>query len=160
MSDARSDNDLVLAWARGDARAFDTLYERYRGPLYRYLFHGLGDRALADDAYQDTWSSIVEARDRFEPRTEFRRWAFRIAHNRLVDHWRRTGRRPQESDAGLDELPHASVPDAEAERDEDARRLRRALQQLPAEQREAFLLQQEAGLTLADIAARDGVGRE
>lgn len=162
MVDARSDDDLMLAYGRGDARAFEVLYERYRKPIYRYLYHALGERSLADDLYQDVWSRIIDARARFRRAGGFKRFAFRIAHNRLVDHWRHNARQPGQETDGLDRMPAdaAEQPDRRAERDQQAEALHRALMRLPAEQRQAFLLQQEAGLSLADIAARDGVGRE
>ncbi|MFW5815592.1 MAG: sigma-70 family RNA polymerase sigma factor [Wenzhouxiangella sp.] len=162
MNDARSDDDLMLAYARGDARAFEILYERYRQSLYRYLFHALGDRAAADDLYQDVWSRIIDARARFRKDRGFKRYAFRIAHNRLVDHWRglaRAGRDSEFDDQSL-VAPAEHEPDSAGARDQQAHRLRQALMQLSTEQREAFLLQQEAGLSLADIAAHSGVGRE
>ncbi|NDY95524.1 sigma-70 family RNA polymerase sigma factor [Wenzhouxiangella limi] len=162
MDDARTDDDLMLAYARGEARAFEVLYERYRQPLYRYLLHALGDRAAADDLYQDVWSRIIDARARFRKSRGFKRYAFRIAHNRLVDHWRALER--QGSSGEFDELrlaaPSEQQPDSASARDQQAQQLRQALMQLSTEQREAFLLQQEAGLSLADIAAHSGVGRE
>jgi RNA polymerase sigma-70 factor (ECF subfamily) len=162
MNDPRSDDDLMLAYGQGDSLAFEVLYERYRQPLYRYVFHALGDPALADDAYQDIWSRIIDARERFRRKSGFRRWAFRIAHNRLVDHWRLLERQPVDSDEVLDRHPDRPdrQPEQRSEQAEQAAGLRRALMALPPEQREAFLLQQEAGLSLAEIAERDGVGRE
>lgn len=162
MTDPRTDDDLMLAFARGASDAFEALYERYRKPMYRYLYHAVGDKATADDLYQDVWSRIIDARGKFRRGNGFKRWAFRIAHNRLVDHWRRLGRQPGLDDEALDALPgdRRQAPDATAERDQQAERLRDALMQLPLAQRETFLLQQEAGLSLADIAERGGVGRE
>jgi len=162
MNDPRADDDLMLAYARGDARAFEVLYERYRQPLYRYLFHAVGDRASADDLYQDVWSRIIDARTRFQKGKGFKRFAFRIAHNRLVDHWRALERHGNSSELEEQSLPAPAgqQPDSAGERDQLALQLREALMQLSAEQREAFLLQQEAGLSLADIAERSGVGRE
>lgn len=162
MTDPRSDDDLMLAFGRGASDAFEALYERYRKPLYRYLYHAVGDKAVADDLYQDVWSRIIDSRERFRRGNGFKRWAFRIAHNRLVDHWRALGRQPGMDGDALDDLPGDArqAPDAAMERNQQAGQLRTALMQLPAEQREAFLLQQEAGLSLADIAERGGVGRE
>ena len=162
MDDPRCDDELMLAYASGEARAFELLYERYRQTLYRYLLHALGDRALADDLYQDVWSRIIDARTRFRKGHGFKRYAFRIAHNRLVDHWRQLGRRGGSS--ALEDQPLAAPneqqPERASEREQQAMRLHQALMQLSHEQREAFLLQQEAGLSLADIAEHSGVGRE
>ncbi|MFW6340460.1 MAG: sigma-70 family RNA polymerase sigma factor [Wenzhouxiangella sp.] len=162
MNDPRADDDLMLAYARGDARAFEELYERYRQPLYRYLLHAVGDRASADDLYQDVWSRIIDARERFRKSHGFKRYAFRIAHNRLVDHWRALGRHGSSSEFDEQSLaaPTEQQPDSASERDQQASQLRAALMQLSTEQREAFLLQQEAGLSLTDIAEHSGVGHE
>ena len=152
----------MLAYAGGEARAFEALYERYRQALYRYLLHALGDRALADDLYQDVWSRIIDARARFRKGNGFKRYAFRIAHNRLVDHWRQIGRHGSSSELEEHTLaaPTEQQPECSSEREQQAQRLHGALMQLSNEQREAFLLQQEAGLSLADIAEHSGVGRE
>ncbi|MEE4638114.1 MAG: sigma-70 family RNA polymerase sigma factor [Wenzhouxiangella sp.] len=162
MKVPRSDDDLMLAYARGDVQAFEVLYERYRQPLYRYLFHAVGDRSTADDLYQDVWSRIIDARARFQKDRGFKRYAFRIAHNRLIDHWRAQGRQnvDGEFDDQLFPAPAHDQPDHAGEREQQAHQLRRALMELSVEQREAFLLQQEAGLSLADIAEHSGVGRE
>jgi len=162
MADPRTDDTLMLAYAGGDAAAFEVLYGRYRKPLYRYLYYACGDRPIADELFQDVWSRVIEAKDRYRRGTGFRRYLFRIAHNRLVDHWRRHARTPRGSDDGLERLAAGTreAPDTEAERAGLRERLMAALRSLPPEQREAFLLQQEAGLTLQEIAARTDVGRE
>ncbi|MGB0513706.1 MAG: sigma-70 family RNA polymerase sigma factor [Wenzhouxiangellaceae bacterium] len=162
MPDPRSDDDLMLAFGRGDGAAFDVLYGRYRTPIYRYLVHAVGDQSVADDLYQDVWSRMIDARATFKRGNGFKRWAFRIAHNRLVDHWRALGRQPGlDSDAldGQADDP-GRTPEAGVERHQQRAQLQAALMALPPDQREAFLLRQEAGLSLADIAKRSGVGRE
>ncbi|MEM1080095.1 MAG: sigma-70 family RNA polymerase sigma factor [Pseudomonadota bacterium] len=161
-SERDSDDDLMLAYAQGDADAFNRLYARYRGPLYRYLMHATGQSAVADDLFQDVWSRIINARLTFQRKTGFKRWAFRIAHNRLVDHWRSNPTRDSNAEHALERLSAdaRSQPEAERLREERADQLQRALMALPAEQREAFLLQQEAGLSLNEIAGRFGTGRE
>src|SRR6056297_1363041 len=162
MTDPRTDDDLMLAFAGGAPDAFEALYDRYRKPLYRYLYHAVGDKTSADDLYQDVWSRIIASRDRFSRGNGFKRWAFRIAHNRLVDHWRALGRQPGMDAGALETVADQGFqrPDARLHSEQQAERLRAALMQLPPDQRAAFLLQQEAGLSLADIARRENVGRE
>lgn len=162
MTDPRCDDDLMLAYGRGDLHAFDVLYERYRKPLYRYLFHAVRNAGVADELFQDVWMRIVDARMRFRRGAGFRRYAFRIAHNRLVDHWRSLDRRREEADGSQAEpaTGRSQSPEASAEQAQHRADLMAALARLSREQREAFLLQQEAGLTLAEIAERSGVGRE
>jgi len=170
MSEKHSDDDLMLAYAGGDTGAFDQLYERYRQPLYRYLVHATGQAAIADDLYQDVWSRIIASRTSFRPKfgsnfkagPGFKRWAFRIAHNRLIDHWRSIKTLDGDSESTLNQIADDQnrQPEFEQARDEQAKHLKTALMALPNDQRAAFLLQQESGLSLADIARREGVGRE
>lgn len=162
MNDPRSDDTLMLAYRDGDAEAFEVLYGRYRKPLYRYFFYACGDRSLADEFFQDVWSRIIRAKDRYKRGAGFNRYLFRIAHNRLVDHWRRAERTAEVGDEELERFPgpESESPDSEVERGQLRNELMNALQQLPPDQREAFLLQQEAGLTLEHIAQRTNVGRE
>jgi RNA polymerase sigma-70 factor (ECF subfamily) len=154
----RSDEELVMAWAQGSMAAFETLYARWRGPLYRYFLRLAGDPAQANDLYQGCWEKVIRARRRYRPRAPFRAWLFRVAHNHAMDGFRRA-----EPLAGLDEADPASTqpgPADAAESAERAARLADALAGLPPEQREAVLLKLEGGLDLETIAEVTGVGRE
>ena len=158
------DEELMLRYRDGDVAAFDTLYARHRGPLFRYLARQCGERAIAEELFQDVWMNLIRSRQRYEVRASFKTLLYRMAHNRLVDHYRSRGSRPNPGHGeGLDPdaLPNPD-PSQEA-RLESARRagdLARALAALPGEQREAFLLHEEAGLGLEAIAETTGVGRE
>ena len=164
----RSDEELMLAYAAGDAGAFDALYGRHRGGVYRYLLRQCRQPGLADELFQDVWMNLVRARASYLPTAKFTTWLYRIAHNRMVDHFRASGHLALVSaddemheDAVL-ELPAArgAQPEVRAEGRALALRLHAAVEALPASQREAFLLQQEADLSLAEIAELTGVGVE
>lgn len=160
-----SDEELMLGYASGDARAFDLLYERNRGPLWRYVSRQLNDESVTADVFQEVWARVVAHRRSYEPRAKFSTWLYRVAHNCCVDHWRRTGRRRQrevDDDASLERLADESTPSpAELADDEQAAAaLRAALALLPEVQREAFLLYAEAGLDLRAIGEVTGVGTE
>jgi RNA polymerase sigma-70 factor (ECF subfamily) len=162
MDAGRSDEDLMQAWAAGDVAAFEALYARHRGTLYRFLLRSLGQPATTDELFQETWLRVVAARARWQPQAKFSTWLLQIAHNLMVDHWRR--QRPADPDpettlAAL-EAPEEQRPEADLSQFEQRRRLQRALETLPQEQREAFLLRAEAGLGLEEIAETTGVGRE
>src|SRR4026209_1535445 len=92
------DTTLMLRYRDGDARAFELLYERHKGPLYRYLQRMCGRREVADDLFQEVWSKVIASRSRYEVRAQFNTFLFRIAHNCAVDYFRRSGR-PHESAA-------------------------------------------------------------
>src|SRR5512144_2460872 len=85
------DETLMLAYAAGDAAAFDRLYARHRGGVYRYLLRHCGSAGTADDLFQDVWMNAIRARASYVPSAKFTTWLYRIAHNRLIDHWRASG---------------------------------------------------------------------
>jgi len=165
MHDDLSDERLMLAYRDGDMAAFEALYARYRSKLYRHLAHQCGDARLAEEFYQDIWLKIINARADYEPLAKFSTWLYRIAHHRLIDHYRQHARSCAELFDALtdpDELPAADSvnPARQFERSDLASRLTRALADLPAPQREAFLLAEEGGLSLEEIAATTATGRE
>jgi len=160
------DAQLMLAYARGEMRAFETLYARHRGALYRYLTRQSRDGEIANDLFQEVWSRVIVNRARYEPRAKFRTFLFTLAHNCFIDHCRRTKARPaglpiDDADAA-DLLPASreTEPDSMMSRDENTRRYRAALAMLPAEQRDVYLLHEESDLSLEEIARVTGVGAE
>lgn len=153
------DEELMLAYRGGDAGAFETLYARHRGPLYRFILRGAADRALAEELYQDVWMRVIEARGRYAPQAKFTTWLYTIAHNRLVDHWRRKGLSVVAVEN--EEIPSGAADPARALEGRRAlERFAAALEALPLAQREAFLLHEEAGLSVAEIAAATGTNEE
>jgi len=167
MSDA-SDEQLLSAYAAGDARAFGELYERHERPVFRYFLRQGVAAASADDLMQETWLAVIKHAARFEARAKFTTWLYTVAHSKLVDHWR--GREPTLSldeaandpdEGGIDvEAGDAQRPDVQVMSRAEARAFLAAVEQLPAVQREAFLLQVEAELSLDEIAQVTGVGPE
>src|SRR5690606_20380596 len=104
-----SDEALMLAYAGGDVAAFEALYGRHRLRLYRFLLRQLRDPTLADELFQDVWQKLIAARESWTPEAAFATWLYRIAHNRLTDHWRALRHRPP-APADADERT-ARVPD-------------------------------------------------
>jgi len=160
-----SDEQLMLAYAGGDAAAFEALYARHKGPLYRFVLRSVKVAAEADEIFQDVWMRAIEARERYQPTAKFRTWLYTIAHNRFVDHWRAKGLSvvPLENDDGTTiDVPAgpAAEPHRRAEARQSVRRLLDAIAALPAAQREAFLLHEESGLSVAEIAAITGTNEE
>jgi RNA polymerase sigma-70 factor (ECF subfamily) len=167
--DFRTDEDLMLAYGDGDGAAFESLYARWRGPLYRYFLRQCGHAGHADELFQDVFMRVIGAAASYEATARFSTWLFRIAHNRLVDHWRKLGREPVDPLASGEEgddsefgpsAPETAAPERQAEQRELGEALIAALNALPEVQREAFLLAEESGLTLEEIASVCGVGRE
>jgi len=158
-----SDEGLMLAWVAGEVAAFEQLYARHRGRLYRFLLRQLRDGALADEMFQDVWQRVIAARSGWVPDAAFSTWLFRIAHNRLTDHWRAAKHRPPppaDADERAERIPDHDTPERTLSEFEQRRQLQRALDELPPEQREVVMLRLEQELTLEEIVAITGVGRE
>ena len=154
----RSDEQLMKSYADGNMEAFEILYERHRGPLYRYVLRLAANPATANDLYQGSWEKIIKARSRYKPSAPFRAWMYRIAHNHAMDHFR--GLHPA-SDTTPEEMADSQAgPD---ERLTTARRkqdLLAAISSLPPEQKDTLILKIETGLDLQTIADVTGVNRE
>lgn len=153
------DEELMAAYRGGDARAFETLYARHRTRLFRFVLRSVKARALAEELYQEVWMRVIEARASYAPKARFTTWLYTIAHNRLVDHWRKRGLTLVALET--DEVPsQGSDPADHAQARESLGRFAAALEALPALQREAFLLHEEGELSVAEIAAATGANEE
>jgi RNA polymerase sigma-70 factor, ECF subfamily len=167
MESLDQDASLMLRYRDGDADAFAALYSRHKGPLYRYLLRQARNAGAAADLFQEVWSRLIATRSRYEPRAKFATYLFHIAHNCSIDFLRRDQRlnraaRPVDGEALLAEaeVPEHQRPDGIAEFIEQQSALLAAIGALPAEQREAFLLHEETGLTVEEIARVTDVGLE
>ena len=144
------DATLMLRYRAGDVRAFEMLYERHKGALYRYLQRLCHSPEMANDLFQEVWSKVIASRERYEARAKFTTYLFHIAHNCAIDQFRRVGRPQERGTLDVDAL-------AESQLRAD---FKRALDALPAEQRDVFLLYEETGLGLEDIGRITGVAME
>ena len=149
----------MLAYGGGDAGAFEALYARHRGALFRFVLRAVKDRGVAEELFQETWVRVIESRGRYAPKARFTTWLYTIAHNLMVDHWRRKGLSLVALD-GEDIASESANPARQVEGREALARLLQAVEALPAAQREAFLLHQEAGLSVAEIALVTGADEE
>jgi len=149
----------MLAYQDGNAGAFETLYTRHRGRLYRFVLRSVKARGTAEELFQEVWIRVIEARSRYTPQAKFTTWLYTIAHNLLTDHWRKKGLVLVE----LDEDAMAPAPDDPARSAEARQALSRfaaALEALPPLQRQAFLMHEEGGLSIAEIAQATGSNEE
>lgn len=153
---ADHDAALLRRYRQGDAEAFALLYQRHRLGLFRFLCGLCGDPTLAEEIFQDTWLSLIRSESLQREAVLFKTWLYQIARNRLIDHWRKQGRRQALQEA-FDEQLHAQPsgeanPEQQLSLSRDQQRLQAALDDLPAEQREVFLLRAHGDLQLHEIA--------
>lgn len=152
----------MVRYRNGDTAAFEVLYSNHKGPLYRYVLRQC-DESLAEEIFQDIWIKLINARDKYEVKAKFTTWLYNIAHNRIVDHYRRQNIRIVNNyDENISCAPAVKneQPEQQAQYDEQAEKLLTAIRNLPPEQRDTFLLREEVGLTIDEIAKTTGVSFE
>jgi RNA polymerase sigma-70 factor (ECF subfamily) len=165
MEAADSDETLMLRYAAGEVRAFEILYRRHELKLWRFICRSVSNKATADELMQDVWFSIIQAAPRYQPLARFTTWAFTLAHNRLIDQYRATksfcslDAVNETGEPWIEQLAAESVsePLQQTEAAQQLGTLMRALEQLPSDQRTAFLLQAEGDLSVEEIASATGV---
>lgn len=173
QADEASDEAMMLRYAAGEVAAFDVLYARHARGAWRYLLRHVGDPAVADELLQEVWFTVARQAPRYQVSARFRTWLFTLAHNRMVDHLR-TRKQHLSLDAVAGGAGDADAPPVGAtlaadsgfgplrqlQGREQAAALLAAIADLPIEQRDAFLLQAEAGMSVQEIAAATGVAFE
>jgi len=162
-----TDENLMLRFGRGEAAAFEFLYQRHESRVFRYLRRNVGNEANANDLMQEVWFAVARGAANYRPTARFTTWLFTIAHNRMVD-MVRANRRLQsldevdgadsEGSSLLDRLAADGKlePSAQVQTQHEAAALLNAVAQLPDEQRSAFLLQAEGELSVEEIADATG----
>mgnify|MGYP002407454161 CR=1 FL=1 len=169
MTESLADETLMLRFKAGDARAFEQLVRRHRTPVFNFLLRLCGHRQRAEDLLQETWLKVIRGASGYEPRAKFTTWLYTIARNQCMDALRKESYRKAESleasaGNGADERPlverFASVhaaPDRNAHNAALRPQIEEALDRLPAEQREVFVLREYHGVPFREIAEVTGV---
>jgi len=161
MGHIPEDSALMLRYQDGDTEAFEILYRRHNDALFRYLLRHCRNRAAAEDVFQEVWGKIIKARATYRPTAKFTTFMYRVAHNCFIDHVRRNKRHSNNTELEPELYADSGEqPDTITERSLAKERLTLALQELPEEQRDAFLLHEEAGLSVDQIASVTGSNRE
>ena len=159
MDMEQSDHLLMEQWQSGDGQAFEQLYHRHKGSLLRF-FRRQASPDIADELFQDVWMKVIRAWKNYRPEASFKTWLYTIARNRLLDHYRSNQRAPATANDGDRLLISDSDPHAESANRQQLQQLLQLLKRLPQEQREAFLLREEAGFTVPEIARLTGCSLE
>ena len=159
-----TDNELITRYQDGDAECFEVLLDRYQAKVYGYIFSVVKDKETADDIFQDTFYKVVLTikSGSYKDENKFVHWVIRIAHNLIVDYYRRNNKMPivpnrPESDV----LDNLKFPDENAEhvimKKQTSQNIRRLVRMLPPEQRRVVILRHYGKCDFKDIAARTGV---
>lgn len=154
------DEELVALSQRGQRDCFDVLVRRYMEKAFHIAFNFTRDTETARDLSQDAFVRAYASLKQFDGRSSFYTWFYRIVVNLCLDHARRQRRVSWES---LDQMSEESgeqeefadntfAPDQHAIAGETKRRVDRTLETMPKKQRTAFLLRNEQGLSIADVA--------
>lgn len=162
-----SDEELMERYRDGDAGAFDVIYGRHKGGLFRYMLRQCGNRGVAEELFQEVWMNLIRAREAYTVQAKFSTYLYRLAHNRLIDYYRaQAGGVPASFDddygPALESIAgrRGDDPAVAADARQQVQRLLQLIDALPESQREAFLLQQESDMSVEEIATATGVNRE
>jgi RNA polymerase sigma-70 factor (ECF subfamily) len=167
----QTDTNLMQRYASGDIRAFEVLYARHKGGLYRYFMRHIPDPNLAEDLYQEIWNKVIIQSKHYKPSAKFSTWLYTLAHNNLVDHVRHLsvvnkvlvrsynveGTEEQET---FKATQTDNDPEGEVTSIRVTESLKQCISQLPQAQKDSFLLKEEADLSVKDIACVLGTSFE
>src|SRR5580698_4840981 len=156
-----ADEDLMALVREGDARAFEVIFDRHSGAAFSLAYRMCGRRAMAEDIVQEAMVSLWRSGARYDRgRGSVRSWVLSAVHNRAIDAFRRESAKSSLNvgDEGLaDRLESEDRTDREAERRDEARQVRIALDELPGEQRQVIELAYFGGFTHTQIAEMLGL---
>lgn len=154
-----SDESLMLEYKQGEPAAFETLYRRYKDVLYRYFLKHCSDRQQSEELYQEVWIKLINSASRYEPKAKFKTYLFTIAHNTLVDFYRKA------KPAQIIEFDEAEIteeftnhptpialPEDEFTMKQKTNLFMQTLEALPADQKEAAILHFEQEMSVQEIA--------
>jgi len=148
-----TDEALMITYTKGDPSAFEQLYQRHKRVIFHFFIKQGLSTAIAEELCHDTWLKLINARENYQVSAQFRTYLFTIARNTFIDHKNRKSSQKEETHADLSE---AAITLNKTEVNNQKRQLAQALSAniaaLPTEQREVFLLKQESGFSIEQIA--------
>lgn len=165
MKSTKTDYELITSYIKGDNRSIELLILRHKSKVYSYISLYIRSRDLADDIFQDTFMKVVQSirAGRYQDDGRFLSWVMRIAHNLIIDHFRREKQLglvlndDYESDLfNSKRLAEDNVEDVMVRR-QVLRDVRRLIGELPEDQREVVIMRHYAGMSFKEIADMTGV---
>lgn len=158
----KTDEELITMFQTGDAAAFEALFDKYKGPIYIFLVRQCGNKDTASDLTQDVFTKLIKKADTFKHQSKFSTWIYTVARNTAMDHARKSKHRKHASlDTAVSEdsptlIEKVSGDGPSPERSSNAKQLKQALakaiEDLPSDQREVFILREYHGMPFAEIA--------
>jgi RNA polymerase sigma factor (sigma-70 family) len=160
MNNMISDYELIQRFIKGEQSCFEQLIRRHKNKVYAYISLYIRDQALVEDIFQDTFFKVIQSvkSGKYYDNGKFLSWVMRIAHNLIIDHFRRLKQMNTMSndDYESDLFNSKKLADANVEdniiRKQIKKDVRRLINQLPEEQREVVILRHYAGLSFKEIA--------
>ena len=159
-----SDNELIQGYMNGNPKCFDVLLSRYQAKVYGYIFSVVKDKDVADDIFQDTFFKVVATLNNgdYKDENKFIHWVMRIAHNLIVDYFRRNNKMPLVPNRpDCDVVDTLKLHDDNVEqsimRQQTSRNVRKLVKMLPPEQRRVVILRHYGKCDFREIAERTGV---
>jgi len=153
----KTDEELMLMWTAGNFKAFDALFNRYGQKVYNLFLRSLRQKETSEDLLQECFMRLAESRNRYHPQNSFTSWLFTIAMNLLRDQYRKKQRfqatfSPEDPEPKLRNFADSrKEPLNQMETAELKIAVEKALQTLPADQREIIVLSKYQGLSYAEI---------
>lgn len=165
MKNQLSDNELIMGYRNGNYSDFETLLERHQNKVYGYIFSVVKDKDVADDIFQDTFFKVIYTINSglYKDENKFIHWVMRIAHNLIVDHFRRVNKMPMVSNnrENGDVMETLRVQEENIEKKmiqtQMQRDIRKLIKMLPDEQRRVVIMRHYGKYDFKEIAAKTGV---
>jgi len=158
MLETRTDEQLMSIFCNdndiNNARAFETLYQRHKGPLFRFIKKSINNEQDCHETFQELWFKVINNKTQFNPNHKFTTWIYTIARRMMIDVFRKSGRMSELTACMENELQDMPLkqPENEFETKQMGTYLQTAIMQLPTAQRQTFILRHDAGFTLNEIA--------
>lgn len=161
-----TDEQLVVAYANGDNKAFDTLLKRHENRVFSYIFYIVKNKDLADDIFQETFVKAITTirQGRYSESGKFAAWITRIAHNLIIDHFRQEkneNRVSADNDEGIDLFNRKELSDETIEdflvNQQITTDVRRLIKALPKLQKQVVVMRYYRNMSFKEIAEATGV---
>ena len=161
IDDNSTDEQLMSAFSKtadvNNQRAFEILYQRHKGPLYRFIKKSINHEQDAKEVFQELWFKIINNKQQYDAQQKFTTWAYTIARRMMIDQFRKTGRMAEVT--RMDNNPETQAQEHELKQPENdfearqmSKELNHAITALPLNQRTAFIMKHDSGLSIKEIA--------